>query len=126
MEVKVQALVREAIARGLLQSSHDVADGGLAIAAAESCIWGGLGLSTGQLGFSDRPDAALFGEAQSRFLVSCKPEDIGKLESLARERAVPLFRLGTVGGEHLRVANLVYVPVEDLAQAWSKPLSATD
>ena len=71
-EKRVHACVIRACERGLLNSAHDCSDGGLAVALAESCILGNIGFK-GKISVKDRLDAALFGEAQSRVIVSVSP-----------------------------------------------------
>ena len=58
-----------------------------------------------------RPDAVLFGESQSRILVSLAPQRWEALAALAAEHGVPLHRLGTTGGERVRIAPLLDVPL---------------
>ncbi|MGB6837239.1 MAG: phosphoribosylformylglycinamidine synthase II, partial [Dehalococcoidia bacterium] len=69
-----------------------------------------------------RLDAALFGEAQSRIVVSCPPEARADLEALAREHDVPLTYLGAVGGDRLRLASSVDAPLADLSRAYEEGL----
>jgi len=100
----VQAACREGIRRSFLNSAHDCAEGGLAVALAECCISGGLGAEI-QLGLAEasgerRWDEILFGESASRILVSVKPEAQGDWEVYLREclgeSAQHWQRLGTV------------------------------
>ena len=110
LEARVQRLTRDAIRRGLLSSAHDCSEGGLAVALAESCILGGIGAT-----ITARPegrwDAALFGEAPSRILVSLDPSKTGALRRLATRHKVPVLRLGrTTADAHLRIARLVNAP----------------
>ena len=75
MEYKVQKLCRDAIKEGLINSSHDVSDGGLAVALAESCVQGNIGFrSNWQL--DQDWQAALFGEAQSRIIISMSKDKL--------------------------------------------------
>ena len=67
---------------------------------------------------SGRLDAALFGEAQSRIVVSCPPEQRGDLQALAGRQAVPLTPLGRVGGDRLSLGDFLDVPVSSLAAAY--------
>jgi phosphoribosylformylglycinamidine synthase len=104
-EAAVQDLVRDATRRRLLRSAHDLSDGGLAVALAE-CLFGPLGETMGvsvALETPRRADLVLFSESQSRILVSVPRERAGELEDLAEERAVPLSRIGVVGGDNLEV-----------------------
>jgi phosphoribosylformylglycinamidine synthase len=62
--------------------------------------------------------AWLFGEAPSRIVVSLPPARWDEFAGLARAAGVPVSRLGTAGGERLRVGNLVDLPVRDLRDTW--------
>jgi phosphoribosylformylglycinamidine synthase len=90
--------VRGAVRGGALSSCHDIAEGGLLVAVAESCLAGGLGAAL-DLGPSKDPWSELFGERSVGFVVS-GPRDA--LDALGR--AVPLDVLGTVGGDALELA----------------------
>jgi phosphoribosylformylglycinamidine synthase len=129
-EAAVQRLCRQAIARGLLRSAHDCSDGGLAVALVESCS-GPYGLPPDDAAAGAPPcgwplgarvevpdawramraDAVLFGESQSRIVVSLAPEDWAALEALAGEHGVPVHRLGTTGGERVVLAPYVDLPL---------------
>jgi len=121
-EARVQRACLEAIRRGLLRSAHDCSHGGLAVTLAESCIEGGIGLDASGAPVQGRLDAALFGEAQSRIVLSCPPEARPDLEALARQHDVPLTYLGTVGGDRLRLASLLDAPIADLSRAYEEGL----
>jgi phosphoribosylformylglycinamidine synthase II len=118
LELRVQRVCLEAVRRGLLHSAHDCSQGGLAIALAECCISGGRGIDAANATTSGRLDAALFGEAQSRIIISCSPEAVNEVEALAREAKAPLTRLGQVGGKRLMLGDVIDVSVEELATAY--------
>ena len=120
-EKRLHDLLIKAIGRGLLRSAHDCSDGGLAVALAESCIIGGTGFK-GSLEVNGRLDAALFGEAQSRAVVSANPLKARTLEDMAFKLGVPIVRIGTVGGGLFIIKGLVGLPVRDLEQAWNTAL----
>ena len=69
LEKRVQQVCRQAIELGQLVSAHDCSEGGLAVTLAECAIQGKIGF-TGDFPVPDRWDAALFGEKQSRIVVS--------------------------------------------------------
>ena len=117
LELRVQKCCREAIRRGLVNSAHDCSEGGLAVALAECCITGNMGFE-GKVEVMGRVDTALFGEGQSRIVVSVEPDKMGKLEKLAARRRVPLRRLGVVGGSRFVLKGLVDLPLEEVAKAW--------
>ncbi len=78
---------------GLLRSAHDVSDGGLAVALAEACL-PSLGVEATVPDAAGRPDVSLFGEGHGAVVVSCAPEDEGRLQRLAGGLAIT--RIGTV------------------------------
>ncbi|GIO69946.1 phosphoribosylformylglycinamidine synthase subunit PurL [Paenibacillus cookii] len=120
-EKTLLAGVLGAIQSGLVQSAHDLSEGGLAVALAESCISGSIGAQV-SLSTPLRSDVALFSESQSRILLSASREQADKLEAYLSERGVPVTRIGSVGGESLAVtindAQAVNEPVEGLRQVW--------
>ncbi|HEX2036649.1 MAG TPA: phosphoribosylformylglycinamidine synthase subunit PurL [Chloroflexota bacterium] len=137
LEAGVQALCRAAIERGLLHSAHDCSDGGLAVALVECCT-GPFGLPADDassqrevIGASLeipsawralRADAVLFGETPSRILVSLDPAHWPALEALARRHGVPLHRLGTTGGDRVRVAPVLDLSLEEALTTYATAL----
>jgi phosphoribosylformylglycinamidine synthase len=99
-EAAVHEAVLAMIRSGAVRSAHDVSDGGLAVCLAESAIHsGGLGADvTLDVPGGFRLDAALFGEAQSRVVVTVAESDETQLAEIAAGRAVGLHRLGVVSG----------------------------
>jgi phosphoribosylformylglycinamidine synthase len=106
-EIALQALVLTAIERGLVRSAHDCAEGGLAVALAECCLSapaGPLGAEITLAAKGLRRDSLLFGESQSRIILSVKSSDLDVLKALAVESDVSLSVLGIVGGPQLTVS----------------------
>ncbi len=138
-ERNVQAFVREAIARGLVESCQDISAGGLAVAAAEMGIWGSRGVTL-RLAVGDSPAVGLFGESPSRLLVEVTPRHVPALVLLARQHGQSTEELGLTGGRRLvielagegatgaaeergsRIADALDVPLEDLRHAWEHGL----
>ncbi len=116
-EQAVQRACRRAVTEGVVKSAHDCSEGGLAVALAECCIAGGLGFR-GTFPISGRWDAALFGEDQSRIVVSVSPEYRARLEGICREEGAGWALLGEVGGDSLSVAGHLEVTVREMAEAW--------
>ena len=103
-EAAVQRLVLDAHAAGRLTAAHDCSDGGLAVAVAEMCLAAGAGIEGGAVDLGPRRDAALFGEAQSRFVVAVRSEaDAVDLEARAVAAGIPAARLGAVNGVRIRL-----------------------
>ena len=68
-----------------------------------------------------RLDALLFGETQSRVVITCKPLDATKVIERAKLMGVPAARIGTVGGDALTVKTSIgefTTPVAELHDAW--------
>jgi len=134
LERRVQALCRALIADGTAKSAHDCSDGGLAVALAECCILGDSSVGgSGSIGFvaSDgfkdsvptRWDAALFGEAASRVLISVAFEEVDGILATAEATGVPAMILGRTEGANMRISGLIDLPVNELAGAWYGGLS---
>jgi len=109
-ELNVQRLTLAAIRRGLVKSAHDVSDGGLAVTIAESCITGRIGAAveipdTITATPDMRLDSILFGETQSRIVLSIQPENLPQIQEMARLINVPISVMGTVGGERLTISD---------------------
>jgi phosphoribosylformylglycinamidine synthase II len=118
MEKRVQRCCLDAIKRGLVKSAHDCSEGGLLIAIAESCICGNVGFKGEGWKIKKRLDAALFGEHQSRIVVSISGDSAAKLTKVARKWQVPLTLLGRVGGRRLVVEGYIDLPLAKVSKAW--------
>jgi len=122
-EKRVQEVCREAISQGLLSSAHDVSEGGLAVCAAECAFHGSRRMGfVLDLNDSFRADALLFGESQSRILVSTRPDKLAAVLALAAENGVKATVVGRVEGDRLIIRHLenevVNLPVETGWRAW--------
>jgi phosphoribosylformylglycinamidine synthase len=103
-EKKLQDCVLKLIHGGLAQSAHDCSDGGLAVALAESCLSHpaqpqGAVLRLNLNGI--RRDALLFGESQSRVIVSARSEHTEQILAIAQGAGVRAQVIGAVGGDRL-------------------------
>ena len=126
-EKAVQELCLEAAEAGFLESAHDLSEGGLAVCAAECGFFSGKKIGC-ELELNDewRPDALLFGETQSRILVTAKSPKLKKLLALAGKKGVKAAAIGKVGGKKIRISlkgkALVNVPVEELYKEWKEAI----
>ncbi|WP_017300165.1 phosphoribosylformylglycinamidine synthase subunit PurL [Nodosilinea nodulosa] len=128
LEKQVQAACRHGIAQGWVRSAHDCAEGGLAVALAESCISGRRGakiqLSAGADQSGQRWDRLLFGEGGARIVVSVGRDDQAVWEAYLRDRLVDAWQpLGTVQGDALTLTtqdgqSLIADRVDALSQTW--------
>ena len=118
LEAAVQRVCRRAIAEDIVHSAHDCSDGGLAVALAESCITGNIGF-TGSFAKSGRWDAALFGETESRIVVSLPEDRLTQLQRLCSDEGVPCVVLGRVGGSRLNLGSSIDLDLDDVEDEWS-------
>lgn len=81
-EKKLLNAVLTSIRGGLVRSAHDLSEGGLAVALAESCISGGIGANVELSANGLRSDVALFSESQSRIVLTAAPERAEELKAL--------------------------------------------
>jgi phosphoribosylformylglycinamidine synthase len=124
VERNIQRVCRDAIRDGLVRSAHDVAEGGLAVALAECCVSGpgaGFGAEIEMEG-SLRPDAWLFGESQSRVILSVRKRHLGRIRELANSVQAPFTVLGETRARRLRIGELIDLDVSDLRAAWTTAL----
>jgi len=123
----VQEFCREAISLGLLQSAHDISEGGLAVCLAECAFFSSSRIGC-QVSLSDeiRPDALLFGETQSRIVVTAKDKHVRRILDLAQKREVQVTIIGKTGGDRIIIDHLkqriIDVPVEQAFAVWKMTL----
>ena len=115
---------------GDIKSAHDCSDGGLAVALAESCISELIAKDTPRLIGANvdlseikgtRLDALLFGETQSRIVITTKAINATKVIERAKLLGVPAVKIGTVGGDKLTVktsAGEFSAPLTELHDGW--------
>ncbi|MBC7679379.1 MAG: phosphoribosylformylglycinamidine synthase subunit PurL, partial [Pseudorhodobacter sp.] len=108
---------------GMLDSAHDLSDGGLAQALVESALDGGIGarvvLPTGL-----SPFVQLFSESAGRALVSVPRSEELRSTEMCSARGLPLVRIGVTDGTSLDIQDVVTVELETLRTAWEATLPA--
>jgi phosphoribosylformylglycinamidine (FGAM) synthase-like enzyme len=108
-----------AMRAGEVRACHDLSEGGLAVAAAEMCIGGRLGmrLELQRESLLTDPSTALFSESNGRLLAEVSPEQAASFE--ARFAGLPLARLGLVTAEpRLIIGSQITLKVAELCAAW--------
>jgi phosphoribosylformylglycinamidine synthase subunit PurL len=118
-ERRLAALIAEAAATGTLTSAHDLSEGGLAIALAESCLRGGRGC---RVTLPGDPFTDLFSETPARAVVSVRPGREDEFADLCKAHGVPATVLGTTGGDSLVTDTHFEIPVDELKQVWESTL----
>ena len=129
LEKKVQDLCLYGIREGIIKSAHDTSEGGLAVAIAECCISKGGRENIGaKIDMDDdmRSDILLFGETQSRIVITVEQGRITDIEMQARDMDVPCRVIGRVGGESLIIRHnssvLINTPVPELEEVWRRAI----
>jgi phosphoribosylformylglycinamidine synthase subunit PurL len=103
MEVKVQNSIQTAIRKGVIASAHDVSEGGLIVTLFEKAMPIGCGADVCLDTKAFRLDALLFGEGQSRIVISLKPQHQRTLEEILHQHEVPFTWIGRVTGTDIKV-----------------------
>ena len=120
-ERRLAEVLVSASSLGLIESAHDLSDGGLAVALAESCL-------AGKTGCSVRPQGELttflFSESAGRALVTVAAEAEAELTNLCARIGVPATVIGVTGGPALEVSGGFSVPLDELAAAHGAALPA--
>jgi phosphoribosylformylglycinamidine synthase len=100
-ELQIQQIIATLINKKLIESAHDVSEGGLFVTLLEGCFNRNVGVTVKAADKSIRKDAYWFGEAQSRVVVSVKEENRGRFEAVLN--GVAFEELGEV------VANTITI-----------------
>jgi phosphoribosylformylglycinamidine synthase len=102
---------------GLVQSCHDLSEGGLAVTLAELCIAGRLGAEIDAVPH-DSPTTGLFSESQSRLVVEIAPDDVGRFSRVMHEAVHVLGRV--IDEPELRLPDSEPIRIEALADAFNR------
>ena len=128
-EKAVQLTALEAIREGLVSSAHDLSEGGLAVGLAECCMSNKekmIGAVINSLNSDIRTDALLFGESQSRIILSCKEKSLNRIKKIAKKHKTSLQVIGSTGGKRLMISDngnkLIDVSLEELQDTWANAL----
>lgn len=123
-EMQIQKALLDVHKKGLIKSAHDCSEGGLSAAIAECCISNkdkGIGAAI-DLSDTIRKDALLFGETQSRIIITVPADRLNIVKDALNNHAIPYNIIGKVGGMRLTINNsndrLIDLSVEDINKAW--------
>ncbi len=122
-ELQLQASLRQLIAAGLVRSAHDCADGGLFVTLAEKGFTSGFGFDI-TTDSELRPDAFLFGEAQSRVVVTVDQVREGDFVDLLANAGTPFTLLGHVTKSEIRIDDQAFGDIQDYAEWFHNSLAA--
>ncbi len=126
-EKRVQELCLEAIGERLLSSAHDVSEGGIALCLIECAFLSAqkIGCSV-RLSENIRADSLLFGETQSRILVTAPSQYLSRLLDLAKDKGVSAKKIGVTGGTNIKIDHqdntLIDLDIQTAFQAWKQAI----
>ncbi len=125
-EATLQRALIGMIQAGLVESAHDCADGGLAVALVECALPAGIGLRVNLAKQALLPEFRLFAEDASRVLLSCDPAHLARIKQVAEDFEVSVDVLGETGGERVEIAinnqPVISASVEELSAAYAGAL----
>ena len=102
-EYNLQAFISSIIKENIIESAHDISEGGLMVTLIEKGFCRGLGFDVNADTASIRKDAFWFGEAQSRVVVSIKADRIQELENRSKTQNIAITKLGRVTSGEINV-----------------------
>lgn len=115
-EQRLHNVVLEAIDKRLLSSAHDISEGGIAIALAEKAI--NSGKFGAHIALKDSTPGALFGESQSRVVVSFNAEMKDEIEAICNKNKIGFNLIGTVTVGKFIINDIVDTNVETLTKEY--------
>jgi phosphoribosylformylglycinamidine synthase len=127
-EAALQKAIIELIQQGLVESVHDCADGGLAVALAEKAFPKGMGARVNAASNGLPAEFVLFGEDASRIVVSCDPGNVARIKQVAGKRGVTADVIGETIPDRLEISldggMVVSASVSELSEAYESALES--
>jgi phosphoribosylformylglycinamidine synthase II len=127
-EAALQKMVIELIQQGLVDSVHDCADGGLAVALAEKAFAKGVGARVNLASNGLPEEYVLFGEDASRIVLSCDPESVSRIQQIAEKYGIATDVVGETIPERFEISLdgqvCVSSTVSELNQAYESALES--
>ncbi len=125
-EAALQKCLVEAIQTGLVDSAHDISEGGLAVTVADCGFRNGVGARL-ELAAGELPaEPLLFGEDASRVVISCDPQQVPRIQQMAKKYAVAADLIGATIADNLEILLdgkvVLSAPVAELQGVWASAL----
>jgi phosphoribosylformylglycinamidine (FGAM) synthase-like enzyme len=117
-EKKLHSALLQMIRYGLINSAHDISEGGIAAALAECCVMNrkkAIGCDV-ELSFHGRKDFGLFNEAQSRIIISLDNKNEKKCKEICSANNIEFSDIGITGGESLKINNVIHTELDIIKQ----------
>jgi phosphoribosylformylglycinamidine synthase len=126
LEKRLQSTLIKLADERLLESAHDISEGGLVCALAEKAIPNELGCEIEISQPLEREDLVLFNEEPSRVIISVKPQKVQEVMKVAGENSIPVYSLGKVEKDkfNLKINNIqIDLPIKEIEQLWREAIS---
>jgi phosphoribosylformylglycinamidine synthase len=120
-EFHIQHNMKLIIKKGFVESAHDVSEGGLFVSLVESAMAGNLGFAV-ETDYNFRKDAYLFGESQSRIVITVKSDNEDDLVNYLNSHNVSFTKLGEVKGQNAIVDEKDFGPIADWRKLYDNKL----
>lgn len=119
-EKLLQKTLLDLIRKGLVESAHDISDGGFAVALAECCVMNRKNFIGCEVNFDHdgRKDFALFNEAQSRIIISFNKNLSVEIEKICKKNNINLSIIGKIGGESIKINKDINLNLEKVGNAY--------
>jgi phosphoribosylformylglycinamidine synthase len=119
-EKQIQNLLLDLIKKGLVNSAHDISEGGIGVCLAECCVINQENLIGCEVSIpiKTRKDFSLFSESQSRIIISISPNNKNQVEELIRSYQISFTQLGVVGGRTLKLRDLFEVDLIEINEIY--------
>jgi phosphoribosylformylglycinamidine synthase len=125
-EAGLQKAIVEMIQHGLVESVHDCADGGIAVALTEKALPKGVGARVDLTSGGVFAEFALFGEDASRIVISCDPGQVARIKEVAAGVGASAEIIGETIAERLEISIdgkiVVSAPLSELRDAYESAL----
>ena len=125
IEKELHITLLDAIRKGLINSAHDISEGGIITAIAESCIGdkeNPIGVEV-DIPIKTRLDFSLFSESQSRVIVSILPSNKDEFEKIISEHSTPVSLIGKTTEKDLKINNEITISLEKLIDIYYNTIS---
>jgi len=120
-EFHIQHNMKLIIKKGFVESAHDVSEGGLFVSLVESAMAADLGFVV-ETDYNFRKDAYLFGESQSRIVITVKPENEDDLVNYLNSHNVSFTKLGEVKGQNAIIDDKDFGPITEWCKLYDNKL----
>lgn len=130
VEGRIIDFLLESNSHTLLNSAHDLSEGGMAVALAECCFTpeGPTGIISDIKGINSdikRDDYLLFSESQSRVIISFNKSKLNEITKFANKYDLPLRLIGVVGGKNFIIEDMINIPITKILKLWNNSFEST-